>query len=214
MLKADLHVHTEYSMDCDTPLPQIINRCRETGINCLAVADHGTIEGALKMQQLAPFRVIVAEEILTPDGEIMGMFLKEGIPSGISVEEAISRIKAQGALICIPHPFDIARQGLGSRIREDLIRQVDIIEVLNSRGLLPQSSAKAHAFAEKYDLAKSAGSDAHTPGEIGNAYVEMPEFSGRDDFLPALARGKILGHRTNPAVHFASTWARLRKRFQ
>lgn len=214
MIKADLHVHTEYSMDCNMPLGKIIKRCQETGINCLAVADHGTIEGALKMQQLAPFRVIVAEEILTPDGEIMGMFLKEGIPSGISVEEAISRIKAQGALICIPHPFDIARQALGSRIREDLICQVDIIEVLNSRGLLPQSSTKAHAFAEKYGLAKSAGSDAHTPGEIGNAYVEMPEFSGRDDFLPALARGKISGHRTNPAVHFASTWARLRKRFQ
>ena len=109
LLKADLHIHTEYSMDCNMPLKKIINRCLETGVNCIAIADHGTIEGALKMQTIAPFPVIVAEEILTLHGEIMGMFLTEGIPSGLSVEQTMSRIKAQGALVCIPHPFDIFR---------------------------------------------------------------------------------------------------------
>ena len=97
MLKADLHIHTKYSFDCDTPLEQIINRCLEVGISCIAIADHGTIEGGLKMQSIAPFSVIVAEEILTPYGEIMGMFLKEGIPSGLSIEQVISRIRAQDA---------------------------------------------------------------------------------------------------------------------
>ena len=75
MLKADLHIHTEYSMDCKMPLSQVIERCQQKGINCVAIADHGTVEGALKMQAIAPFKVIVAEEILTPHGEIMGMFL-------------------------------------------------------------------------------------------------------------------------------------------
>ena len=105
MLKADLHVHTEYSMDCNTPLEKIINRCRETGINCIAVADHGTIEGALKLKDIAPFTVIIAEEILTPHGEIMGMFLQEGIPSGLSVEQTLACIREQDGLVCIPHPF-------------------------------------------------------------------------------------------------------------
>jgi len=77
MLRADLHIHTRYSMDCNTPLERIISRCLEMQINCIAVADHGTVEGALEIQQMAPFQVIVAEEILTPHGEIMGMFLKE-----------------------------------------------------------------------------------------------------------------------------------------
>ncbi|MDI6814577.1 MAG: PHP domain-containing protein [Dehalococcoidales bacterium] len=214
MLKADLHIHTTYSMDCDMSLPQIISRCLETGINCIAIADHGTIEGALKMQSLAPFPVIIAEEILTPHGEIMGMFLKENIPSGLSIKQVISQIKAQGGLVCIPHPFDMFRRSpLNSNIAETLLGQIDILEVFNSRSPLLRCSAKAEIFAQKYGIAKSAGSDAHTPDEIGNAYVEMPEFKGRDDFLNALVKGKILGHRSNPLAHLGSAWVRLKKQF-
>ena len=214
LLKADLHIHTEYSMDCDMPLEQIISRCLEIGINCIAVSDHGTAEGALKMQSIAPFPVIVAEEMLTPHGEIMGMFLKETIPSGLSVEQTISRIKAQGALVNIPHPFDIFRQSaLDSGIIEAIAEQIDLIEVFNSRYFLLRSAAKGQNFAQKYGIPQSAGSDAHTPCEIGNAYVEMPEFNGKDDFLQALAKSKIFGHRTNPLVHFNSAWTRIKKRF-
>ena len=214
MLKADLHIHTEYSMDCTTPLEKVIQRCLEIGINCIAVADHGTIEGALKLQNIAPFPVIVAEEILTPHGEIMGMFLTEGIPSGLSVEQTIAHIRAQGGLVCLPHPFDTLRHSaLNSRIIETIIAQIDIIEVFNARSPLMRGSAKANMLAEKYGILKSAGSDAHTTAEIGNAYVEMPQFSGKDDFLQALEKGKISGHRTNPLVHFASVWARVRKQF-
>ena len=221
MLKADLHIHTEYSMDCNMPLDKIINRCLETGINCIAIADHGTIEGALKMQSIAPFRVIIAEEILTPHGEIMGVFLKEGIPSGLSVEETISRIKAQGGLVCIPHPFDAFRHSaLDNSIIEELVEQIDIIEVFNARTILYRYLNKALTFAQKYGIPGSAGSDAHTSYEIGNAYIEMPEFNGKDDFLQALAKGKISGHRTNPLIHFgsaggrlSSAWARLKKQF-
>ncbi len=214
MLKADLHIHTEYSGDCNTPLEKIVGRCLEIGINCIAVCDHGTAEGALKMRDIAPFPVIVAEEILTPHGEITGMFLEETIPSGLSVEQTISRIRAQGALVCIPHPFDTFRQSaLGNNIIEKIAEQIDIIEVFNSRAFLPQDSAKALAFALKHGIAKSAGSDAHTLYEIGNTYVEMPEFNGKDDFLQALEKGKISGHRTNPLIHFASAWTRLKKQF-
>ena len=213
MLKADLHIHTEYSLDCTTPLDKIIRRCLEMGINCIAIADHGTIEGALKMRDLAPFPVIVAEEILTPHGEIMGMFLEEGIPSGISVEQAISQIRAQGGLVCIPHAFDIFRpSALDSKIVEKLAGQIDVMEVFNARSPLLQSSTKASEFAQKYGITKSAGSDAHTLSEIGNAYVEMPEFNGKDDFLQALVKGKICGHRANPVTHISSAWAKLKNR--
>ena len=214
MLRADLHIHTAYSMDCSMSLDQVISRCLEVRINCVAIADHGTADGALKMQALAPFPVIVAEEILTPHGEIMGMFLKETIPSGLSAEQAISQIKAQGGLVCIPHPYDRLRQSaLGNRLIEELAEQIDIIEVFNARSLFPQASTKARLIAEKYGMHKSAGSDAHTLKEIGNACVEMPEFNGKDDFLKALAVGKIFGRRTSPLVHFGSTWAKLKKQF-
>jgi len=211
LLKADFHIHTKYSPDCNSPLDQIINRCLKVDINCIAIADHGTIEGALKMQDRAPFRVIVAEEILTPRGEIMGMFLKECVPSGLPIKETISRIKAQGGLIAIPHPFSTFRpSALNNELVEKWVDKIDVIEVFNARSLLHRSSAKAQSFAKKYGIPGSAGSDAHTPNEIGNAYVEMPEFNGKDDFLQALAKGKIVGHRTNPLVHFNSVWARLK----
>jgi len=114
--------------------------------------------------------------------------------------------------VCIPHAFDIFRpSALGEKIVEEIAEQIDIMEVFNARSPLLRSSAKAKAFAEKYGITQSAGSDAHTPGEIGNAYVEMPEFNGKDDFLQALARGKISGHRTNPLTHFSSTWEKLKK---
>ena len=214
LLKADLHIHTEYSSDCNTPLEKIINRCLRNRISCVAIADHGTIEGALKMQRIAPFPVIVAEEILTPHGEIMGMFLKNGISSGLPIEQTMQQIKAQGGLVCIPHPFDMFRpSALDSRMILKIVDQIDIIEVFNSRTPPIQSSSKAQNFADKYGIAKSAGSDAHTSYEIGNAYVEMPEFNDKNDFLQALEKGKIYGHRTNPLTHFASVWTKLRNRF-
>ena len=117
MLKADFHIHTKYSMDCNSPLEGIIKRCLDTGINCITIADHDTIEGALKMAEIAPFPVIVAEEILTPHGEVMGMFLKEKISSGLSIDKAISEIRAQDGLVCLPHPFDPFRNWSAHTLR-------------------------------------------------------------------------------------------------
>ncbi len=213
MLKADLHVHSQYSMDCDTPLEKIISRCKEVGIGCIAIADHGTAEGGLKLQKLAPFKVIVAEEVLTPHGEIMGMFLKETIPSGITAEAAIARIHEQGGLVCIPHPFDTFRQSaLTNTLLDGLIEQIDVIEIFNARTLLKRYSIKAQAFARKYGIPGSAGSDAHTPQEIGNAFVEMPDFKNNDEFLQALKKGRVLGHKTSPLIHVSSALTRVKKR--
>ncbi|MFH1650727.1 MAG: PHP domain-containing protein [Chloroflexota bacterium] len=215
MLKADLHIHTEYSMDCSSSLEKIIERCRELGINCIAIADHGTVEGALKMKALAPFPVIVAEEILTPYGEIMGMFLEETIPSGQSVPETIAAIRAQGGLVNIPHPFDTVRpSALNRKHVEEIADQIDVIEVFNSRNLLKHNARAALAFAQKHGIPHSAGSDAHTLQEIGNAYIEIPEFHGKEDFLRALAQGNVSGHRTNPLIHFNSSWAKFKNRLK
>ena len=212
MVKADLHVHTAYSIDSASPLEQIIARCLEVGINCLAIADHGTIAGALRLKEMAPFTIIVAEEILTLSGEIMGLFLSEEIPNKLPIEEAIARIKAQDGLVGIPHPYDTLRlSAFRDKAFETIVPQVDIVEVFNSRSLSVRNSSKAWRLAHKYGKLASAGSDAHRPSEIGNAYVEMPEFNGKDEFLTSLAKGKIFGHRSNPLGHFVTTWTRLRK---
>ena len=133
MFKADFHIHTEYSMDCATPLERIIERCLEVGINCVAITDHGTIAGAQKLQQMAPFKVIVGEEILTSVGEIIGFFLVEEVPSRLPVLEAIAQVKDQGGLVGIPHPFDRLRMSaLSDKTLEPLLPYIDVIEVFNT----------------------------------------------------------------------------------
>ena len=199
-------------MDCDSPLEAIIARCQEMGINCIAIADHGTVEGALKMQEIAPFKVIVAEEVLTPDGEIMGMFLTRTIASGQPIDEVIRQIKAQGGLICAQHPYDtLLRPGMGGKVINRIASEIDLVEVLNARSPLAQSSRKSLAFAEKHNLPGSAGSDAHSIPEIGNAYIEMPEFTDKEGFLKSLAEGKIYGHQASLFVHMNGLRKILRK---
>ncbi|MEW6141865.1 MAG: PHP domain-containing protein [Chloroflexota bacterium] len=212
MLKADLHIHTQYSFDCSMSFDEVIASCLKRGINCVAIADHATAEGGLSLKLKAPFHVIVAEEVLTPAGEIMGMFLKETIPSPNSVDETIARIRDQGGLVCIPHPFDRLRPSAFSRSNLlPILSKVDVIEAFNSRSLMPGASSRSRRLAQTYGKPASAGSDAHTPGEIGNAYVEMPDFNGPADFLKSLAQGKIIGQRAGLTVHFASTAAKFVK---
>ena len=213
MLKADFHIHSNYSRDCAMPLEQIIRKCQDKGINCIALTDHGNADGALRLQQIAPFTVIVGQELLTPDGEIMGLFLKETIPSGLSPAEAVSRIKAQGGLAGVPHPFDSMR-GLKRDTLESLLPQMDFLEVFNSRSLFGSNNTRAKRLVSQLGLLATAGSDAHTPGEIGKAYVEMPEFAGKEDFKKSLAQGKIVGQRSSPLVHLATTMANLKQHFK
>ncbi len=213
MVKADLHVHTCYSIDCLTPLEQIVSRCLALGINCIAVADHNTVAGALKLSEIAPFKIIVAEEILTPMGEIMGLFLHEAVPRGLPPEETISRIRSQGGLVAIPHPFGRSLPWKKNMlISTGVLSKVDIIETFNSRTPFSNSNAKACELARAQGKVPSAGSDAHTLSEIGRAYVEMPEFNGCDDFLRSLAKGKIFGQKSSYLAHFASTWAKIKRR--
>jgi hypothetical protein len=199
-------------MDCGTPLDKIVARCLQTGINCVAIADHHSITGALKLKEVAPFKVIIAEEIMTPLGELMGLFLTEEIPRGLPAQETIARIKSQGGLVNIPHPYGHSFRENKKLLSQEILSQVDLIEVFNSRVPFPNSSAKALRLASQYGLPGSAGSDAHTIREIGRAYVEMPEFNGPEDFLACLTRGKISGRKSSPSVHFISAWWKIRKR--
>jgi predicted metal-dependent phosphoesterase TrpH len=213
LIRADLHIHTCYSIDSLTPLDKLIGRCLDLDINCIAIADHNTIAGGLKLTEIAPFKVIIAEEILTTAGEIMGLFLTERVLPGLSPRETISRIRRQGGLVAIPHPFGRSLPWNAHPLTsEEVLSQVDIVETFNSRTPFSGSIARADRLAKEHGKPASAGSDAHTLGEIGRAYVEMPEFDGPTDFLNSLAQGKVFGHRSSYFAHLASTWARIRKR--
>lgn len=212
MIRADLHVHTCYSGDSKTTLQQAIVRCQQAGISCLAVTDHNRIAGALEMQRIAPFRVIVSEEIHTSTGEVIGFFMQEEIPKGLPVDETVRRIKEQGGLVGVPHPFDNLRQSALQRDSlEQILPHIDIIEIFNARVILGRHNTMAERFAREHGLAASAGSDAHTVNEIGSAYVEMPDFDSPQGFLAALSQGKVVGRISPPWVHIWSSWSRLKR---
>jgi len=194
-------------------LERIAERCLQRGINCIAVADHNTIAGAFRLKEIAPFKVIVAEVILTLVGEIMGLFLSEAVPPALSPQETISRIRDQGGLVAIPHPFGRSVPWHHNvLVSPEVLSQVDIIEAFNSRTPLSGSTRRAAMLAKEQGKAASAGSDAHTLAEIGRAYVQMPDFSGPEDFLASLAQGQIVGRKSSYLAHFASTWAKTRRR--
>lgn len=213
MIKADLHVHTWNSVDSNMSYDQLIKACQRKGINCIALSDHGTTRGAVELSKIAPFRVIICEEILTPFGEIMGMFLKEDIPNKISVEDAIRLIREQNGLVCIPHPFDRVRPSAFRNLKklESIMDSIDIIEVFNSRSLYPGIGKKAADLARRFHKVMSAGTDAHSTAEIGYVCVEMEDFDTSGEFLTSLSRAKITGRKSSPLIHLISTTARLRK---
>lgn len=208
--KVDFHVHTCYSGDSLTSLEAVIEACRGRGLDKVAITDHNTIAGALALSEMAPDLVIVGEEIKTKVGEIIAYFLTEEVPKGLPLEEAIARVRQQGGVVGVPHPLDrLRREALGRTHLLSIIEQVDLLEVFNARTVFPADNRRALELAREHGLLATAGSDAHTPGEIGQAYVEMPAFNDRDEFLRSLAQGQIVGRLTSPLIHLASTWAKL-----
>lgn len=207
-------MHTHFSPDSETSPEKLVARCLKVGLGCIAVTDHNTIEGALEVQRIAPFTVIVGEEVASSEGEITGLFLKEQIPKGLPPVETATRIKDQGGLVSLPHPFDRFRRAvIGRWDLEELLPYVDIVEVFNSRNNLGADDRKAFDFAEEHGLLTSGVSDAHTTYELGRTYVEMPEFDGTPEGLKqALAQGTIVGRRTSPLIHVLTTFTKLRKR--
>ena len=211
-LRVDLHTHTYYSPDGITSPERFVAACQRKGITCVAVTDHNTIRGALAVKEIAPFPVIVGEEIRSREGEIIGLFLTEEVPGGLSPQETIERVRAQGGLIGVPHPYDRARHGLRHDEMVRFLPDIGFIEALNARIVFSGDNDKARRFAREHGLAVSAGSDAHSPWELGRVYVEMPQFEGSGDFLEALRQGELAGRLSSPLVHLISRYAALRRK--
>ncbi|MBB6099077.1 hypothetical protein HNR42_002513 [Deinobacterium chartae] len=210
LMRMDLHCHSEASHDCSTPISAFPARCRERGIAVQAITDHDQIWGALKLRDLVAeqgldLTVIVGEEVSTREGEIVGLFLQERVPPGLSPEESAERIKAQGGLVLLPHGFDpLKRHRLRSDAIERIARHIDIVEVFNARISRPRWNRRAAEWALHHGKAQSGGSDAHTLRDIGDAWVETPRLSirGPEDLMAALRAGSVSGIWTHPVRAF------------
>jgi predicted metal-dependent phosphoesterase TrpH len=195
-VRVDLHSHTMWSGDSTTTPEELHEAVVASGIDVLCITDHNAIRGAIEVAATLPCRVVVGEELKTHAGEIIGLFLTERVPIGVQPHDAARLIREQRGVVYIPHPFDPMRRNLDEAAMRQLAEAglIDAIEVLNAKTSLKSLNARAAAFAEAFDLAAGAGSDAHVPLALGAAFVEMPDFDGPTDFLQKLRLGRIVGH--------------------
>lgn len=205
-MRFDLHVHTRYSYDSSLSLEALVRAARQRGLDGLAVLDHDQIQGAFELQRIAPFRVIVGEEIGTADGGIGALFLSERIPPHMSAVMTVARIKEQNGLVMIPHPFARAVPGkIDPRKVLAIIDDVDVIEGYNARTPFASDDGRAREFAGRHGIPVSAGSDGHFRCEIGRAWSAIEDFASASEFLDALRRAA--GHhcrKTSPLVAAAT----------
>jgi len=194
-LFADFHMHSDHSKDCVVPVRDLLARARECGLNVIALTDHNSADGGLEGRDLAAeygVRVIVGEEVKTIEGEVVGLFLEQSIPGGMSFAETVAAIKEQDGIVYLPHPFDRLHTVPSYGVLKQHVRDIDVVEVFNSRLAFPAFNERAELFAQRYRIPAAAGSDAHVLPGLGTAMTAMAQFDGRHDFLDALADSRII----------------------
>jgi len=193
---ADLHLHTNWSHDCQIPVEDLLDHAEAQGLGAIAVTDHNVFGGAQAAVQLARGRdlvVIPGEEVKTADqGEVIGLFLSDEIPRGLSFGETVAAIRAQGGIVYLPHPFDRLHAIPEPATLHRHLAEVDVLEVYNARLLFEAYNDEALRFARKYDLTMGAGSDAHVLQGVGTGAVRMRAFGGPEEFLVSLRSAQVL----------------------
>ncbi|MBM3933711.1 MAG: PHP domain-containing protein [SAR202 cluster bacterium] len=216
LLRADFHMHSHFSPDSVLSPRRMAERCRAVGLTCVAVTDHNSIQGAMAIREFAvDIKVIIGEEVTTADGEVTGLFLEKEIPKGLSAVETCKRIKDQGGVVSVPHPFDRYRTKVISRSAlEDIRPFIDIVEAFNARNNRRVDNEKARAFAVEHGYLMTGVTDSHTAMELGRTYTEMPDFDGTPDgFKEALREARIVGRPMTPLIHGVTTVTKVRKKY-
>jgi predicted metal-dependent phosphoesterase TrpH len=202
MLKTLIHVHTDYSFDSNITLENLLAFARHNGFGCLAVTDHDTIEGALRLRHMTDIRVIVGEEISTQQGHLVGLFLEKRVPPGMSARDSALAIREQGGLVFAPHPF-VGSVGCGlGRAVYQITDLLDAVEVCNGQNLLPTADRRARRFAAEAGLPGYVGADSHAASSIAPCYQFLRDFNSPAEFRAALGSAE-LHYGYHPVRYFA-----------
>ncbi len=196
LIDVDLHMHTDHSGDCATPVEVLLATARDQGLGAIAVTDHNVVSGALEAAAMADrfgVKVIVAEEVKTASqGEVIGLFLTEQIARGMTLAETVAEIKRQGGLVYVPHPFDRMHSVPDYEHLLTILDDVDAIEVYNPRVAIGSFNEEARRFARKYRIVAGAGSDSHVAQGLGSVRIRMRDFDGPQEFLESLREADIV----------------------
>ena len=189
-------MHTDHSPDCATPVEVLLETARDRGLGAIAITDHNEVSGALEArriaEQMGDIKVIVAEEVKTAEqGEVIGLFLEEKIPKGMTMAETIAEIRRQGGLVYVPHPFDRFHSVPDYEHLLDIVEEIDVLEVFNPRVAVTAFNEEAERFARKYRIVPGAGSDSHVAQGLGSVRVRIHDFDGPAEFLEAMRDADI-----------------------
>ena len=195
LIDVDLHMHTDHSGDCATPVEVLLDAARKQGLGAIAVTDHNEVSGAheaaLKAAEYG-VKIIIGEEVKTADqGEVIGLFIRERIPKGVTLQEAIADIRRQGGLVYVPHPFDRMHSVPDYEHMLDIVDDIDAVEIFNPRVAISSFNEEAARFAAKYRMVAGAGSDSHVAQGLGSVRLRMRDFDGPEEFLASLADAEI-----------------------
>jgi predicted metal-dependent phosphoesterase TrpH/glycosyltransferase involved in cell wall biosynthesis len=192
----DLHMHTTWSHDCSIEVDELLDHAEAEGLGAIAVTDHNVFGGALEAAERSRGRelvVIPGEEVKTDgQGEVIGLFLTEEIPRGLTFADTLEAIRAQGGLVYVPHPFDRLHSIPDPATLHRHLAEIDVFEVYNARLLFEAYNVEAARFAKKYNLTAGAGSDAHVLQGVGTGAVRMRRFEGPEEFLVSLRDAEVL----------------------
>jgi predicted metal-dependent phosphoesterase TrpH len=204
-VRVDCHLHTAASGDAVTSIDDLAERVQRLGLDVVCVTDHNVISAAVAAAERdIGARVIVGEEVRTPNGDVIGLFLTERIPYVLPLAQVVSLIRGQGGLVYLPHPFDPGRSNLGeAAVRLCEAGDADIVEAFNAQIEDQDRNDRAAWLARQYELPAGAGSDAHDPDGLGAAYLEMPDFDSPAGFLASLREGEITGEYRPHAIRYA-----------
>ena len=196
LIEVDLHMHTDHSPDCATPVEVLLETARDRGLGAIAITDHNEVSGALEARRIAAeaggIKVIVAEEVKTAEqGEVIGLFLEEKIPRGMTMAATIAAIREQNGLVYVPHPFDRFHSVPDYGHLLEMVEEIDILEVFNPRVALTAFNEEAERFARKYRIVPGAGSDSHVAQGLGSVRVRIHDFEGPEEFLEAMRDADI-----------------------
>ena len=215
-MKADLHIHSRHSHDAVARPESILVMAAERGIDIIAITDHDTTDGWRDFKELEskyPVSVVYGQEIKIfrdhePVGEVLGLFLHKPVKSH-SINQVIAEIRAQGGLISIAHPFSERRGEF--RAFADIEDWQDLaVEVMNGRSYKRRDNEMAKSLAERLKTPITAGSDAHTPFEVGHVYLEFEGRSTRDLKKAILNRDvRVGGQPSNVLFSLLSGFGRL-----
>jgi len=196
LVLVDLHMHTEHSKDCSIPVADLLDHAEAIGLGAIGITDHNVFAGALEAVELARGRglqVIPGEEVKTDgQGEVIGLFLREEVPRGMSMAETVDAIRRQGGLVYLPHPFDRLHAIPDAATLHRHLPEIDVLEVYNARLLFEAYNEEAMRFARKYNLLMGAGSDAHVLPGVGTGAVRMRAFETPEEFLLSLRTAEIV----------------------